>query len=256
MPSKPRQWDIDELRERYTIHNDVVCAKHTWGIVPIRTGMSTQGYQTCGCLSRRVGVHRLVWMLHYGYNPGMLDHINGIRTDNRICNLREATAKENAQNQRKHREGKVLGITAYYTANGKRYVIRTQLKGKAFVMGLYDSEEKAVKARDMAFKHIKHYTADAKAYRAYLLHNQLIAPFDELLSTTPCLYEKDSNGTFISRICLSDGDICLGPYSTKCAAITAHQKAARIVRLYFTRDTFLQAWELPYYYERIPENPV
>lgn len=45
-------------------------------------------------------VHRLVWMYHNGVWPNAsLDHINGIRTDNRIENLREATHKENLTNR-------------------------------------------------------------------------------------------------------------------------------------------------------------
>jgi hypothetical protein len=65
------------------------------------------GYLTDrGWLRIKVGfihyrVHRVVWKLFYGEDPpeGMeIDHINRVKTDNRITNLRIATRKENAQN--------------------------------------------------------------------------------------------------------------------------------------------------------------
>ena len=43
--------------------------------------------------------HRLAWMYCYGHWPkNQIDHINGIRGDNRIENLREATDAQNKQN--------------------------------------------------------------------------------------------------------------------------------------------------------------
>ena len=43
--------------------------------------------------------HRVIWAHRYGRLPtGQLDHINGIKTDNRIENLREVTDSENKQN--------------------------------------------------------------------------------------------------------------------------------------------------------------
>lgn len=43
--------------------------------------------------------HRLAWFYTYGVWPvNMVDHINRVRDDNRLCNLREATAAENRAN--------------------------------------------------------------------------------------------------------------------------------------------------------------
>jgi hypothetical protein len=45
--------------------------------------------------------HRLVWMYHHGVFPNETDHINGIKTDNRIENLRDCCRTQNTWNQRK-----------------------------------------------------------------------------------------------------------------------------------------------------------
>lgn len=49
---------------------------------------------------RRKGVkeHRLVFLFHKGYLPQQLDHVNRNKADNRIENLRPATAAQNNQN--------------------------------------------------------------------------------------------------------------------------------------------------------------
>lgn len=39
--------------------------------------------------------HRIIFFLHFGYCPEIIDHIDGIRTNNRISNLRAATLSQN-----------------------------------------------------------------------------------------------------------------------------------------------------------------
>lgn len=47
-------------------------------------------------------LHRVAWFLHYGQDPGdkEVDHINGVRDDNRIINLRLVTRQQNQQNRK------------------------------------------------------------------------------------------------------------------------------------------------------------
>lgn len=60
------------------------------------------------CLNyKKYYLHRLAWLYIYGEIPfSEIDHINRIKTDNRICNLRLATRSQNCSNTRLHTRNK------------------------------------------------------------------------------------------------------------------------------------------------------
>lgn len=59
------------------------------------------GYVNIQVMKRNYYAHRLAWIYVYGYSPkNQIDHINGVKNDNRIDNLREATASQNTFNRR------------------------------------------------------------------------------------------------------------------------------------------------------------
>jgi hypothetical protein len=80
---------------------------------------------TLSILGKRYYLHRLIWLMHNGVLPPLLDHINGVKADNRIENLRVSNKKENALNLHKPHADNLLGIlgvskrrdTGKYTAN-------------------------------------------------------------------------------------------------------------------------------------------
>ena len=76
-----------------------------------------------------VCLHRVAWALVYGRFPQQIDHINGIKTDNRLENLREVTVSENLANRLlawNRTEDKIPGVFASakchaFEAGGKRF---------------------------------------------------------------------------------------------------------------------------------------
>ena len=62
--------------------------------------MNNWGYLQVCTKGKTYKAHRLVWLIEKGVWPEELDHINGVRTDNRIENLREVSRKENLRNQK------------------------------------------------------------------------------------------------------------------------------------------------------------
>lgn len=58
------------------------------------------GYTVLNVAKKMVQAHRAAWYFHYGDWPiGPMDHINRIRTDNRIENLRISSASQNNRNR-------------------------------------------------------------------------------------------------------------------------------------------------------------
>ena len=94
--------------------------------------------------------HRLIFLMHHGFLPNEIDHINRIRSDNRIENLRPATRKENSKNktiQAKNTSG-ITGVRWDTDCNKWRASI--QVDYKQIYLGLYIEKNEAILARKKA----------------------------------------------------------------------------------------------------------
>jgi hypothetical protein len=73
-------------------------------------GSTSHGYITFRLLGGHAAGHRVAWLLHFGEWPsGHIDHVNGIRSDNRIANLRDVTPYANARNKPSILVGRMVG---------------------------------------------------------------------------------------------------------------------------------------------------
>ena len=92
--------------------------------------------------------HRLAWIWYYGYDPeNCLDHINGIRDDNRICNLREATLRCNNQNAALSSRNTSGFRGVYYQKSAKKWHSKVKVNGEWIYLGLYKTALEAALAR-------------------------------------------------------------------------------------------------------------
>lgn len=65
--------------------------------------LSHNGYMYGALFEENFSTHRLAWYFVKGKAPVEVDHINGDRTDNRICNLRNVSRGENCKNASKQK---------------------------------------------------------------------------------------------------------------------------------------------------------
>jgi hypothetical protein len=87
--------------------------------------------------------HRVAWLMHYGTWPGgHIDHINGVRDDNRIENLRVVTNRINAQNKRHPMVGNKTGFLGV-THHGPRYRATVNTNKTTYTAGYFDTPEEA-----------------------------------------------------------------------------------------------------------------
>lgn len=59
----------------------------------------SDGYQTGSVLAYNYKAHRIIWKMETGCDPNQIDHVSGVRTDNRLANLRDVDHAENAKNR-------------------------------------------------------------------------------------------------------------------------------------------------------------
>lgn len=106
------------------------------------------GYRTVTVMQRDIKLHRLVWLFAHGRWPnGHLDHVNGDRSDNRVANLREASARVNAQNYhglRRHNTSGVSGV--YWDRRRRAWVAQISVDKKHVHLGQFSDKEAAAAA--------------------------------------------------------------------------------------------------------------
>lgn len=105
------------------------------------------GYLEITIFGKRYLSHRLAWLYMYGKFPDeLVDHINGIRTDNRLCNLRAANKSKNAINSkiRSHNKSGFKGVC--FSKSQKKWRANGKLNGKQKHLGYFKTPELASQA--------------------------------------------------------------------------------------------------------------
>lgn len=99
-------------------------------------------YRRVGIYGRYYLAHRLAWLIATGeWPPHEIDHINGIKSDNRLCNLRLATSAQNNRNTIHHNRAGLVG--ASYSSTKGMYRAQIRVGGKRKFLGWFTTADEA-----------------------------------------------------------------------------------------------------------------
>ena len=110
------------------------------------------GYLLVGLNNGLHKAHRIIWEMHNGAIPDgfVIDHINQIKDDNRLENLRIASKSSNALNSKVRRDSSSGCCGVSWKKDKKKYLAYININGKRRFIGYYDEIEEAKKARKAA----------------------------------------------------------------------------------------------------------
>ena len=110
------------------------------------------GYLKGAIGSRTFTAHRVCVALKMGYWPeGEVDHINGVKNDNRWENLRVVNKSENQRNARKRKDNK-SGVTGVFQRKSGSWCAYINNETKKLFLGTFKTYGEAVAARKAAEK--------------------------------------------------------------------------------------------------------
>lgn len=159
--SLPPEVPIEELTKRYSYDPESGCLR--W-ITASRCGKFFAGDRVGSDNGRGYRIfsfryngkqvkfyeHQVIWWFNQGYWSTEIDHINGVRWDNRIENLREVTRLDNTRNacRRKDNKSGVTGVVWHKAAN--KWLAQIRVLGQNIYLGLFIDLEEAVSTRRTA----------------------------------------------------------------------------------------------------------
>lgn len=119
--------------------------------------LNDSGYMRTKINGKDYLCHRLIWLYVHGKWPeNLIDHINGIKTDNRIKNLREANHKQNLSNVHKPSSRNKTGyLGVSYIVRDKIFMACIGVNLKTYNLGSYKTAKEASYAY-LAAKKIYH----------------------------------------------------------------------------------------------------
>lgn len=132
--------DTGKLLWKYTRSNRAAVGTEAGTLTP-------DGYISISIDHNIYRAHRLAWLLCFQEWPSQyIDHINGIKNDNRLDNLREASSIENSYNTKSHKDSTTGIKGVYFNKANNNYRAQIRYDGKTKSLGSFKTVEEAALA--------------------------------------------------------------------------------------------------------------
>lgn len=99
----------------------------------LRTRIKRQGFL----------VHRIIFLMHHGYIPEVIDHIDNNIQNNKIENLRSATKSQNHQNAVSHKNNTSGCKNVFWHESSSKWQVKLRSNGKMHHVGSFKDLELA-----------------------------------------------------------------------------------------------------------------
>lgn len=117
----------------------------------IANSISSHGYIRISINKKRYQAHRLAWLYVYGEFPkDQIDHVNHIKTDNRIANLRCVSSQENNKNSSKRKDNTSGHVGVVWHKHLNKWQAQIKVNQKNIYLGLFEDLSEAIGARKQA----------------------------------------------------------------------------------------------------------
>ena len=153
---KPKGGVTQALLQKFYTYDEVTgelshrLPQHGKEIGDVIGSLTNTGYLAMAIDSTNYLVHRIIWMYVHGYMPEQVDHIDHVKTNNALINLREVTNTINSKNASlsKNSSTRVNGVSFNKTRNKYRAYIT--VNRKQINLGSFSTLDAAIEARNKA----------------------------------------------------------------------------------------------------------
>ncbi|NTE87241.1 HNH endonuclease [Agrobacterium rubi] len=108
------------------------------------------GYIGVKVLGVHYMAHRIIWKMMHGVDADHIDHINGLKSDNRLINLRNVDATENQHNRKISANNATGHSGVHWCRTTRKYVARIVINNSSRMLGRFPNLKDAIAARRKA----------------------------------------------------------------------------------------------------------
>jgi hypothetical protein len=114
------------------------------------TAKQSAGYRHSNLGGEYLLAHRVIWKMETGEEPNDVDHIDGVRDNNRWHNLRSVTREQNLKNASRHKDNLSGATGVRWAKSCSKWQAFITSNYRVIILGTFERFEDAVAARKAA----------------------------------------------------------------------------------------------------------